>query len=103
MVTVTVGAVVHNLAVARLTQRVDLPEDDATVTRASQSVAADSLKHLLLSHVAVGYYSLAEVAIAGLTLLPHRCLRFTQKEPFFDLKVRSVACAILLCNSADRW
>ena len=72
MVAVAVGAIIHDLAVEDLPQRVYLPEDDTAVTRAAQVVAADGLLHLHLGQVAIADQCPAEVAVGRLSLLPHR-------------------------------
>ena len=72
MVAVAVGAVVHDLAVADLAQRVYLPEDDAAVAAAAQPVAQGGALHLLAGQVAAGHHGAAEVALCRQAPLPQR-------------------------------
>ena len=63
VVTMTVRAVVHDLAVEDAARGVYLPEDDTTVAAAPQTVAQCCMLHLSLTEIAVGYQGTAEVAI----------------------------------------
>ena len=72
LVAVAVLTIVHHLAVVDVAIGSDLPEDDAALACAPQSVAADCTNHLLLRKIARIDYGLAELAFRRQRLEPHR-------------------------------
>lgn len=74
VVTMTVGTVVHDLTIEDMSQLVDLPEDDTTITTTAQSVALHRPLHLLLSEITTAYHRPTERTLCRQSSLPHRSL-----------------------------
>jgi hypothetical protein len=53
--------IVHDLTVINLTEQSDLPEDNPTVTRHSESIAKSGTGHLFLCEEAIGDDGSAEM------------------------------------------
>ena len=60
LVAMTVGAVIHNLAITGFLLLVDLPKDDAARARASKTIAKYCTQHLRFSQDIVGHQCFAE-------------------------------------------
>jgi hypothetical protein len=71
-VTMTVLTIVHHLAVIELIGSVYLPEDDTTLTGATETIPSCCTQHLPFSEIAVGHHCLAERALRGEGLPPSR-------------------------------
>ena len=62
-VAMTIGQVVHHLAIIHTTFMVDLPEDDTTTFRGTDAIAGRSMEHLLLSEETGIDYGFAELVM----------------------------------------
>lgn len=60
MITMTVRAIIHDLAIIHVVKMTYLPEDDTAITRHSQAIAKGGMVHLLLGEIAHRDYRATE-------------------------------------------